>query len=405
MRNIGPGSLIAAAFIGPGTVTVCTLAGVRFGFTLLWAMALSIAATVVLQEMSVRLGLVLGKGLAATVKDQLPGPLLKAAGILLMLSAIVVGNAAYQAGNISGAVLGVQGITSATSITLAGLSINLAAILIGAVAFALLFAGRYKLIERALVAVVVLMSLSFLLSALLTRPDPLALLTSLFMPRVPEEGFLTIIALVGTTVVPYNLFLHSALVREKWRGTADLRTARIDSLVAIVLGGVVSMAIIVSAAAIQGAPVENAADLARGLQPLFGQAATVFLSLGLFAAGISSAITAPLAAAYVARDCFGWEGDLRSARFRAVWMVILALGVIVASLGYRPIEIITFAQVSNGILLPVIAGFLLWVMNTATLLGEHRNRTIHNLAGGLILLTTVVLSLRSLDRVFDWGLF
>jgi manganese transport protein len=405
VKNIGPGTLIAAAFIGPGTVTVCTLAGVRFGFTLMWAMALSIVATVILQEMTIRLGLIHRKGLAAIVKEQLPGPLLKGAGILLMLSAIVIGNAAYQAGNISGATLGVGGIIGNTAISIAGLNINLAAMLIGAAAFLLLFAGRYKVLERALMGIVVLMSVSFLISALLTRPDPAELLGSIFIPRVPEEGFLTILALVGTTVVPYNLFLHPALVQEKWKGVGDLRAARIDSLTAILLGGVVSMAIIVSAAAIQGTPVENAADLARGLQPLFGNAATIMLSLGLFAAGISSAITAPLAAAYVARDCFGWEGGMKSTRFRAVWMSILAIGIIVASLGYRPIEIITFAQVSNGILLPVIAGFLLWVMNTGTLLGEYKNRPIQNLAGGLILLTTILLSLRSLDRVFGWGLF
>jgi manganese transport protein len=125
----------------------------------------------------------------------------------------------------------------------------------------------------------------------------------------------------------------------------------------------------------------------------------------LFAAGISSAITAPLAAAYVARDCFGWDAGLRSARFRAVWMGILFLGVAVASLGIRPVELITFAQVANGILLPILAGFLLWVMNAGDLLGEHRNRRLHNVAGTIIVLLTLLLSARSLDRVFAWGLF
>jgi manganese transport protein len=405
LRNIGPGTLIAAAFIGPGTVTVCTVAGVRFGFTLLWAMLLSILATLILQEMTVRLGLVHGRGLAATVKEQLPGPLARILGIALMLSAIVIGNAAYQAGNISGAALGIGGIAPNLGAGLGGWLPNPVAVLIGAVAFTLLFVGRYRVIERALMGIVVLMSASFLLSAILTRPDLGALLAGVFVPRVPEEGFLTIVALVGTTVVPYNLFLHPALVQEKWKGVADLRAARLDSLVAIGLGGLVSMTIIVSAAAVQGAPVENAADLARGLEPLFGQAATILLSVGLFAAGISSAITAPLAAAYVARDCFGWDAGLRSARFRAVWMGILFLGVAVASLGIRPVELITFAQVANGILLPILAGFLLWVMNAGDLLGEHRNRRVHNVAGIMIVLLTLLLSARSLDRVFAWGLF
>jgi Mn2+/Fe2+ NRAMP family transporter len=405
LNKIGPGSLIAAAFIGPGTVTVCTLAGVDFGFTLLWAMGLSIIATLVLQEMTVRLGLVHGKGLAETVKNQIKTPFLKAFGILLILSAIVIGNGAYEAGNISGGVLGLETFFEMTTYEFFNLKVNILSITIGAIAFILLYIGKYKVIERALISLVILMSLSFLITAILTKPDILLLLKSLLIPTIPEEGILTIIALVGTTVVPYNLFLHAALVKEKWKGVNDLKTAQIDSYTAIILGGIVSMGIIVCGAAIQGSEVENAADLAQGLQPLYGEYATYFLSIGLFAAGISSAITAPLAAAYVSKECFGWKGGMNSYKFRMVWMFILVLGIIISSLGLRPIEIIKFAQVANGILLPVVAGFLLWVMNKKVLLGSYKNSKIQNILGLLIVLTTLVLSIRSLDRVFEWNLF
>lgn len=107
-KNIGPGPLVAAAFIGPGTVTVCTLAGVGFGFTLLWAMVLSIIATVVLQEMSARLGIITQKGLAEVILTEIHNPVFKVLTILLIFSAIVFGNAAYEAGNISGGVLGLE---------------------------------------------------------------------------------------------------------------------------------------------------------------------------------------------------------------------------------------------------------------------------------------------------------
>jgi manganese transport protein len=405
LNKIGPGPLIAAAFIGPGTVTVCTLAGVEFGFTLLWAMGLSIFATLILQEMTVRLGLVHGKGLAKTVKNQIKIPVLKIIGILLILSAIVIGNGAYEAGNISGGVLGLETFFDKTTFSFLNLEVNYLSILIGIIAFLLLYSGKYKLIERALISLVILMSLSFLITAILTRPDMAELLKSIFIPKIPEEGLLTIIALVGTTVVPYNLFLHAALVREKWSSVKQLRTAQIDSYVAIVLGGIVSMGIIVCGAAIQGASVNNAADLALGLQPLYGEFATYFLSIGLFAAGISSAITAPLAAAYVSKECFDWQGGLKSTKFRLVWMTILILGIFISSLGFRPIEIIKFAQVANGILLPVVAGFLLWVMNKKELLGKYKNSTIQNILGFIIVLTTLVLSIRSLDRVFQWNIF
>lgn len=108
-KNIGPGPLVAAAFIGPGTVTLCTMAGVNFGYALLWAMGLSVVATIILQEMSARLGIIAQKGLADVIRSEINNPVLKYVSIVLILSAIVIGNAAYEAGNISGGV-GASGI-------------------------------------------------------------------------------------------------------------------------------------------------------------------------------------------------------------------------------------------------------------------------------------------------------
>lgn len=405
LNKIGPGPLVAAAFIGPGTVTVCTLAGVQFGFTLLWAMLLSIIATLILQEMTVRLGLVHGKGLAETVKNHIQNPILKISGIVLIISAIIVGNAAYEAGNISGGVLGLETFFHKTTFSFFNFQLNYLSIFIGMIAFSLLYTGKYKLIEWGLTSLVILMSISFLVAAILTKPNLSVLVKHIFVPKIPEEGFLAIIALVGSTVVPYNLFLHAALVKEKWNNVSALKIAQVDSFIAIVLGGIVSMGIIICGAAIQGANINNAGDLALGLQPLFGNFAAYFLSLGLFAAGISSAITAPLAAAYVAKECFGWKGGMKSKKFRSVWMFILFLGVIISSIGLSPIEIIQFAQVANGILLPVVASFLVWIMNKKKILGKNVNSTIQNIFGILIVLCTLILSIRSLDRVFDWNIF
>ena len=92
-KNIGPGPLVAAAFIGPGTVTLCTIAGVNFGFALLWAMVLSVVATVVLQEMSARLGIISQKGLAQIIRLEITNPIFRLLAILLILSSIVIGNA------------------------------------------------------------------------------------------------------------------------------------------------------------------------------------------------------------------------------------------------------------------------------------------------------------------------
>lgn len=399
-RNIGPGPLVAAAFIGPGTVTVCTLAGVNFGYALLWAMVLSVLATIVLQEMAARLGIISQKGLSQVISEEIKNPVLRGLAIGLMLSAIVVGNAAYEAGNISGGALGLETLIGHPTIHLYGLDISVIPWILSSLAFVLLYIGKYKVLERVLVGLVILMSLAFLSTALLTKPNIFDVLQNMVIPKFPEESILTIVALIGTTVVPYNLFLHASLAKTKWKTSSDIGLARKDTVLAVVLGGVVSMCIIISAAAIKTESIANAADLAKGLEPLFGINAKFFLSLGLFAAGITSAITAPLAAAYVATGCLGWDTNLKSSRFRAVWMFILVLGVIFSSIGFKSIEIIKFAQVANGLLLPIIAGFLLWVMNKASVLGTHKNSKIQNLFGLIILVITIFLGLKGILSVF-----
>ncbi|PQJ80607.1 Nramp family divalent metal transporter [Polaribacter porphyrae] len=400
-QNIGPGTLVAAAFIGPGTVTLCTLAGVNFGFNLLWAMLLSIIATIVLQEMAARLGIISQKGLSQVIREEIKIPFLKQFITILILAAIVVGNASYEAGNISGGILGLETVFGEFKYNFDDFSINLMSIIIGVIAFALLYIGNYKFLERALVTLVLLMSFSFIITAIVTKPNILEIFKGMFVPKFPEKSLLTIIGLIGTTVVPYNLFLHASLVKERWHKKEDLKLAKKDTIVSIILGGLVSMAIIVSAASIPSKDILNAADLAEGLAPLYGEFAKYFLALGLFAAGITSAITAPLAAAYVAKGCLGFNGNLQSKSFRAVWMIILFLGVLFSSIGIKPIEIIKFAQVANGMLLPVIAGILLWIMNKKNVLENFRNTKMQNIFGFIILAITIFLGAKVILKVFN----
>ena len=128
--------------------------------------------------------------------------------------------------------------------------------------------------------------------------------------------------------------------------------------------------IITSGATIYGQEnIASVTDMSDQLKPLLGVWSGYFLGIGLFAAGISSAITAPLAAAYTAKGIFGWDDDARSWKFRMVWITILVLGVITSTFGGSPISIIQIAQVANGILLPFVAIFLLYLMNSSKLLG------------------------------------
>ncbi len=398
-KNIGPGTLVAAAFIGPGTVTACTQAGVQFGYALLWALLLSMIATMVLQEMAARLGIISGKGLAAAIKDQISIPWVRVLAIVLIFSAIIIGNSAYEAGNITGGALGLQAIIPNSTAYIAGVAINTPVILVGVIAFVLLYLGNYKVLERSLIGLVLLMSVSFILAAILTGPAILDVFSGLFIPTQPKDSLFTIIALIGTTVVPYNLFLHASLVREKWNSSSDLKHVRKDTLVSIALGGLVSIAIVICGAGIQGNQIESAVDLAKGLAPLYGNYATYFIGIALFAAGITSAITAPMAAAYVARGCFGWDKSLKDKRFRAVWIFVLLMGVVFSLVGKSPIQVIYFAQVANGLLLPLIAVFLVWVANNSNLMGNYKNKLWQNAVGIVIIAICLLLSYRTLTKV------
>ncbi|WP_289021352.1 Nramp family divalent metal transporter [uncultured Salegentibacter sp.] len=400
LKNLGPGILVSAAFIGPGTVTVCTLAGVEFGYSLLWALLLSIFSCIILQEMAARLGVVSQKGLSDVIREEIKKPIFRVLAIILIFSAIVIGNAAYETGNITGAVLGAEAIFGVQNIKFGDFKLNLWSIFIGSVAFILLFTGSYKTLEKVFIGLVLLMSISFVLTAILTKPDILEILNGL-IPTSNAAGLLTVMAIVGTTVVPYNLFLHASLVSEKWKEASYLSIARKELIVSIILGGTVSMAILISAASSGLTNVNSAADMAVSLEPLFGKFATWFMSLGLLAAGITSSITAPLAAAYVVKGCFGWKGRMKSLKFKMVWASVLILGVFFSSLQINPIEIIRFAQIANGILLPVIAIFLFWVVNKASVLGKHRNSKLQNILGILVIALSVFLGIKAILSVLQ----
>ena len=392
-RDIGPGVLIAAAFIGPGTVTLCTIAGASFGYSLIWAIVLSTFATIVLQEMSLRIGLVTRMNLAEVIRTSIKSVLLNRLIILLIISSIIIGNTAYEAGNITGASLGISAIINYESI-------NYIPVFIGLIAFVILYQGDYKILERSLVSLVIIMSVSFFITAIMTKPDITNLLNGIFKPQVNSSNLIVVLGLIGTTVVPYNIFLHSSLVSEKWNSIDKLKVARIESFISILLGGLVSLSIIITAASVSNQNVTGVIDLAKGLEPLYGKFAIYFLGLGLFASGITSSITAPLAAAYVAKSCFGWNNSLKSNRFRLVWIFILITGVIVSMININPIEIIKFAQFSNSLLLPIIAIVLLWLINDKNIINPKYNYKYQNIFGFFIVIISLILGIKGLIFLF-----
>ncbi|MFV0278132.1 MAG: Nramp family divalent metal transporter [Parahaliea sp.] len=398
LRQFGPGLLVTAAFIGPGTITTASSAGANFGFALLWALLFSLLATVVLQEMASRLGLVTRAGLAEALRDYFSGPILGRGAVLLVVAAVGVGNAAYEAGNIAGAALALALVSPLGS--------GQWALLIGLLAAALLYSGRYRVLEGTLIVLVLLMSAVFIITAWQVAPSLPALLEGLFRPSLPPGSVMTVIALIGTTVVPYNLFLHANAVREKWPDTVPtgqaLRESRLDTTLSIGLGGLITLAIMsTAAAAFFGTGLAFTGDsLAVQLEPLLGSWARQVFAAGLFAGGLTSAITAPLAAGYAVCGALGWRCDLRAPGFRLVALLVLLTGTAFAALGSQPLAAILFAQVANGFLLPVVAVFLLVVMNQRRLLGDFTNGRRANLLGALVVAVAFGLGAVKLAGVF-----
>lgn len=395
LKSIGPGALTAAAFIGPGTVTTATIAGAEFGYSLIWALVFAALAAIALQEMAARLGVIGRLGLGEAITQAAASrPLLKWLAVLLIISALIIGNAAYEGGNIAGAILGIQTIFPAAGrITLAG------AIFI--IAGAILMFGGYRLIERALIGAVILMTIAFGAALIVIGPQWHQIFKGALIPSIPPGALPIVVALIGTTIVPYNLFLHAAAARKRWAGAENIDDLRFDTRLSIGLGGVVSILILSTAAAslfAQGLKVTNAADMARQLEPAFGAGAVYLLGAGLFAAGLSSAITAPLATGFAAAELFGFKSDPQAFKFRMTAGGILLIGAIVAATGARPIEIILFAQFANGLLLPVIAGFLIFAVNNQRLLGAYTNGKLANATAALVMIVTVMLGVRAILR-------
>ncbi|MCB1033093.1 MAG: divalent metal cation transporter, partial [Acidobacteria bacterium] len=220
-------SVIAAAFIGPGTVTTAASAGAGFGLELLWALTFSVVACFLLQEASARLTVVSGLSLGQALRQRFHGGFAGAAVLVLVLGAIVLGCAAYEAGNILG---GVAGAALAVD-----LSPPLLTLLCGAAAAALLWAGAPRTVALVLSALVAVMGLAFTATAWLLGPSLPDLLRGAFLPFLPPGSGLLALGLVGTTVVPYNLFLGSGLARGQGLGET-----RFGLAVAVGLGGLIS---------------------------------------------------------------------------------------------------------------------------------------------------------------------
>lgn len=385
-------SIIAAAFIGPGTVTSAASAGADHGYLLLWALVFSTFACLVLQEGAARLTIVSGRNLGQALRARYPRGWQSAFLLVLVCGAVILGCAAYEAGNILGGVAGAVLALPLTAKQITWIMVAIAAVL--------LWFNSPRRVAYVLSILVATMGVAFLWTAIRLRPAVGDLLAGGFRPSVPEDSSLLVIALIGTTVVPYNLFLGSGLARGQALG--DIR---FGLTVAVIVGGLISMGVLVVGAALEGPFAFS--SLSDVLASRLGPSARSLFAAGLFAAGLSSAVTAPLAAAMTARSLFaGAAGDGRdrwsdtSLRFRCTWAGVLAVGLVFGLAGASPVPVIILAQAFNGLLLPLVTIFLLVAVNDKKLMGDAVNRKLSNIAMAVVTLITLLLGATNLWKAF-----
>ena len=397
--SIGPGFIITSAFIGPGTITLCTLSGIDFGYSLIWCIVFSIIATSYLQELSARIGVISRLGLGDIFKSS-SNNLLKNIFFVFVFLSLFIGNSAYESGNISGTVMGIETFTGSGMVHILGNEINILSVLVAIILISIIIYGSYNLFEKALVGLVFTMSITFIVTAILSKPDLREIFNGL-IPRINEGNFIYVIGLIGTTVVPYNLFLHSYVAKKKWKSEKEYKSSIIDTCFSIFIGGVISTAIIITSAGarglIDGNEVKNAIDIGRQLSPFLGDFSKYFISIGLLSAGITSSITAPVATSYALSSIFNYKPEWKDKSFKLVSVVVIIIGSVSSSISYNPIYIIKLAQFINGLFLPIIGISLLWAVNQSTFLGKNVNTRSYNGIGILIIILSVFISLRSLS--------
>lgn len=372
---MGPGLLVTAAFIGPGTVVTASSAGAQFGLQLLWAVAFSCVAAILLQSQASRLGILSGRGLGESIREILRDSRWRWPAIALVVVALGVGNGAYQTGNLTGAAIGLQAVVGGW---VPGWILTIATIAAG-----ILWAGNFRWLQRIMIMLVAVLSVSFVLATIFSIPKIVEFSLADCMPQLTSESLTLTVALIGTTLVPYNLFLHCSSSAKAWGAAPTdiaIRNSNWDTRLSITLGGVVTAAIVVTSAIAfhqNQLALGATSDIAKALRPVLGEFSGAAFALGLFAAGLTSSITAPLATAFALSGVVGWPTDVKSLRFRAIALVVVLAGAAMAiGFGKSPAQTIVLAQVTNGLLLPVTAVFLVVVVRRLCSEGEYRLGTL-----------------------------
>jgi Mn2+/Fe2+ NRAMP family transporter len=392
---LGPGLVSGFADNDAGGITTYSLAGAQFGYELMWSLFATMLALFVTQELGARLGLATGQGLAGLIRERF-GVRWTGFAVLVML-----------ASNLGTTVAEFAGIAAALS--LFGVPPQLSSVLSSAFVVILLARGNFSRVQYVFLLVGAGVSVAYAASAVLAHPDWSEAAVAFVVPRWDRSSayLLALVGVVGTTITPWGQAFIQSYVADKKLGPKDLPTTRLDVGLGSLLTNVVAAFIVIACAATifrSGGSIQDAADAARALGPLAGPSATTLFAVGLLAASLLGLGVVPLSSAYFACEAFGWETGLQlrwgqaPAFYGLLTFFVASSAMFVLIPGLPLIQVMFISQVFNGLLLPVILGFVMLIGGDRRRLGAMASGRVLSTLGWTI---TALVSLMSIAFVIS----
>jgi Mn2+/Fe2+ NRAMP family transporter len=378
---VGPGVLAGLSDDDPAGITTYSILGAKYGYELLWVLAVSTVALIIYHDLAARMGIVTRKGLLALIRDHRG-----ARGAGLALSALVVANLGTLCAEFAGIAAGMDLLT--------GISRYLTVPFAAAAVSVLVLRGSFHRVEHVLLALSGVF-VAYIVSGFLAHPDWGATASGLVVPNLPlnREAVLVAVATVGTTLAPWGLAFIQSYAVDKGLGVEDLGYERIDVIVGALMTGVIGLFIVVACAAtlhVSGVTIKDASDAAGALEPLAGHFASTLFGLGFVGAALLAACVVPLSTSYSVAETFGQKCDLndtyREARlfYLAYGAMVVVAGAIVLVPGAPLVPILFLSQALNAVLLLVLLPFMRNLARDPAVMGEYTIGTASRLATGLV---------------------
>jgi NRAMP (natural resistance-associated macrophage protein)-like metal ion transporter len=389
---VGPGILAGLSDDDPAGITTYSILGAKYGYEMLWVLALSTAALIVFHELGARMGIVTGKGLLALVRERY-GP--RGAGVAL--AALVAANFGTLCAEFAGVAAGTD--------LLAGMgryvSVPIAAVAVSA----LVLRGSFHRVEHVLLALSAVF-VAYIVSGFHAHPDWGATAHGLVVPSMPltRDATLVAVATLGTTLAPWGLAFIQSYAVDKRLDVSELRYERIDVIVGAVMTGIIGLFIVVACAEtlhVQGIAVNEASDAARALEPLAGGLAATLFGLGFLGAALLAAAVVPLSTAYSVSEAFGGRADIddpfseEPVFYLSFGALVLCAAAVVLIPGAPLVPILFLSQALNAVLLLPLLPFMRRIARDPEVMGPYAmtgwDRVLTAIVLGLVAVSVVAL--------------